>query len=196
MNYRCRVLLVLLAALAVAATPTGMAPLPAQYLKGGTFYSPDGWFQIGFQAGRWEWFEMRSFDGKADPRWPDAVNQTVAWYVREAKGDNTFVVMERYSPNAPPLDDAFMQGIESDTRKGASPGEILSNFSVERIGVPTEGSVRFSYRVVKKSGETLYRFAYVTGGEHRVWLQTHAKTAQEPRSFTRVVVSMRWLKEP
>src|SRR5437660_682190 len=43
----------LLAALClVASVPKGMAPLPGQYLKGHTSYSPDGWFPLESQEWR------------------------------------------------------------------------------------------------------------------------------------------------
>jgi len=51
----------------LAATPAGMAPLPAQYLQAAMFNSPDGWVSIHSPEGS-EWFEMRAFDGDADPR--------------------------------------------------------------------------------------------------------------------------------
>ncbi|HKO55707.1 MAG TPA: hypothetical protein VJ276_07490 [Thermoanaerobaculia bacterium] len=181
----------------LAATPSGMAPLPAQYLQGKTFHSPDGWFTIEAPSADWEWFEMRAFDGEADPRWPDGAHGTVGWYLRDPKpGGRSFVVMESYSPLAAMMDDKYMSSLEIDTRKGLTPDEAMSNFHAVRINVPTEDSIRFWYEVRKTSGETLYRFAYATGWQHKVFILGFAPTPEEPRELKRTVVSLRWVQTP
>lgn len=186
----------LLALLTLGATPQGMAPLPAQYVKGRTFSSPDGWFKVDAPAARWEWFEMRKFDGDADPRWPDSVHQMVGWMVRDPENGDAFTVLESYNPFAKMMDDVFFRELEPQTRKGATPDEKISDFHAEWIGVPEEKSIRYWYKVEKKSGQTVYRFAYITGWQHKVFLQAFSDKPEEPRIFTRMVVSMRWLKQP
>src|SRR5437763_16841301 len=102
-----RAVILLVALLSLASTPRGMTPLPAQSLRGSTFHAPDGWYTIEGPAG-WEWFEMRAFDGDADPRWPDAVRQTVAWMAQHPKTFDNVVVMETYGPADNEIDEGFM----------------------------------------------------------------------------------------
>jgi len=182
-----------MALLLLAATPAGMAPLAAQYLNEGTFNSPDGWFAMHTPNGS-EWFEMRKFDGDADPRWPDGAHQSVGWFVRGPKMPGSLLVMERYSPVGPVLDASYLNGLEADVRKAARPDEPISEFSAEVISTPMEG-IRYSYRK-KRGGRDGYEFWYVTGHEHKVFLQTSAAIREEPEWFRRVVQSFRWLKTP
>jgi hypothetical protein len=181
-----------------AATPTGMAPLAAQYLHGKTFASPDGWFTIEAPSAEWEWFEMRAFDGGADPRWPDGAHGAVGWYLRDAKPrGESLVVMETYSAVAPMIDDEYMESLEADTRKGMTADESMSDFHAVRINLPTEDSVRYWYKVKKqKSGETLYRYAYASGGQHKVFILGFSSKPEEPRELKRVMVSLRWVQTP
>jgi hypothetical protein len=188
--------LLLFAPMALASTPTGMAPLPAPYLKGTTFNSPDGWFKVDSPPGNWEWFEMRAFDGNADPRWPDPAHHTVGWYAHDTKSGESFVVLESYSPSAAPMDEEYMQGIRSGTLKSATAEEQMSDFTIERLSVPTEDTVRYTYKVVKKGGATIYRYAYATGRQRKVFIESFGETLKEPPLFTRAAVSLRWLKTP
>src|ERR1051325_2609912 len=127
--------------LVLAATPQGMAPLPAQYLHGKTFASPDGWFTVDAPSADWEWFEMRAFNGDSDPRWPDGVHGSVGWMVRDPKpGGRNFMVMETYSAVSGPIDDAYIERVEADTRKALTPDEEASDFPVVLINVPDERS--------------------------------------------------------
>jgi hypothetical protein len=82
-----------------------MTPLPPQYVRDGTFHSPDGWFEIHVPM-QYEWFEMRSFDGDADPRWP-AAHQSVAWLSRDLKTFEDLVLVESYSPGADVIGEGF-----------------------------------------------------------------------------------------
>ena len=184
----------LVALLGLAATPTGMAPLPAQYLHGGTFHSPDDWFQIHVPA-NWEWFEMRAFDGKADPRWPDAVNQTVAWMARDPKTLDYVVVMETYKPGGDVITDAYAKGFETTTRKAVEP-ETMAEFSSEPLSISGERSLHFRYKLVRKTAPPLYRFGYVTGMEHKVLISTSDEKPAEPKWFRQIAVSVGWLKMP
>ncbi len=186
----------LIALLGIAATPTGMAPLPAQYLKERTFHSPDGWFAVDAPSDTWEWFEMRAFDGDADPRWPEASHNTVAWYARDSKGSEDCAIMESYYPSGPMINDSYADGLEDDVRKTISTDQTFSNFVVESIGIPVPSSLRYRYETRKKSGTVTYHFVYVTGWEHKVFLQTTSATPKEPPLFRRLVVSMRWLQSP
>src|SRR6201999_3559228 len=157
-------------------------------LSARAFNSPDGWFRLEAPRGNWQWFEMRAFDGDADPRWPDGAHQTVAWFVRSSGQLDHFVVMESYDPSAKLLDEDYRKELERGTMRSATPNETISDFRSEWIGVPTEKSIRYSYKVVKSTGgtkETVYRFAHVTGWEHKVILQTSSATRDEPREFTR-----------
>jgi hypothetical protein len=182
-----------IALLLLAATPAGMAPLPAQYMSEGTFNSPDGWFALHTPNGS-EWFEMRKFDGDADPRWPDGAHPSVAWFVRNPKMPGSLLVMERYSPGAPMLDASYLDGLEGDVRKAARADEPMSDFSAEVITTPVEG-IRYSYRK-KRSGTDRYEFWYVTGWEHKVFIQATAATREEPKWLRGVIQSFRWIKVP
>jgi hypothetical protein len=184
----------LAAMLGVAATPTGMAPLPARYLHEGTFHSPDGWFQIHAPAA-WEWFEMRAFDGKADPRWPDSVNQTVAWMARNPKTFDSVVVLETYTPGGDVITGAYAKDFEATTRRSVAP-DTMAEFSAEPIMMSGERSLRFRYKLVRKTGPPLYRFGYVTGMEQKVLLSTSDEKADEPKWFRQIALSVGWLKEP
>jgi hypothetical protein len=182
-----------LALLALAATPKGMAPLSARYLSGRTFHSPDGWFQIDVPAG-WEWFEMRAFDGAADPRWPDAVNQTVAWMVRDPKTFDDLVVIERYTPGGDVILKPYARSFEEQTRKVVEP-DTATEFTTELVTLAGERSLHYRYKLVRKNGApALYRFGYVSGMEHKVTLSTSDKLSVEPPWFTAAVHSLRWLK--
>jgi len=183
---------VLLGLLTIAATPAGMAPLPAQYLHDGTFHSPDGWFEIHVPV-RYEWFEMRAFDGKADPRWPDAVNHTVAWLTRDPKTFEDLVVMESYTPGADVIDGAYAAAFESRTRETVKP-EVMSEYSAELLTISGEQSLHYRYKLTGKA-RTRYRFGYITGMEHKVLLSTSEATPTEPKRLRQSIVSARWLKE-
>ena len=184
----------LVALLGLAATPGGMAPLPAAYLHGGTFHSPDKWFQIDLPA-NWEWFEMRAFDGKADPRWPDAINQFVAWMAREPKTLDDVVVMETYVPGGDVITKVYAMDFESRTRKAVEP-EVMSEFSSELIMLAGERSMHYRYKVTGKSGPPLYRFGYATGMEHKLFVSTSDKKPEEPAFLRRAALSVRWLQSP
>jgi hypothetical protein len=189
--------LILSVCLLFAPAPAGMAPLPSQYLHGKTFVSPDGWFTIDAPAADWEWFEMRAFDGKADPRWPDGAHGSVGWYLRDPKrAGESLAVMETYSPFANMIDEKYLDELEADTRKALAADEEMSDFHAVPINVPEEGSVRYWYRVKAKSGETRYRFAYATGWQHKVFILGFSSTPEEPRELKRAVVSLRWLQRP
>lgn len=182
----------LLALSILAATPDGMAPLPAQYLQAGTFNSPDGWFSIHAPLGS-EWFEMRRFDGDADPRWPDGAHPSVAWFIRSPKMPGSVVLLEQYGANAPMLDDSYLRDLEGNIRK-THPGEMISEFSAELITEPVEG-IRFSYKKTEK-GSALYRFWYAIGWEHKVFLSADSASPAEPKWLTQMAQSFRWLKMP
>jgi hypothetical protein len=179
----------------LASVPRGMAPLPGQYLKGRTFHSPDGWFTIDVPEG-WEWFEMRHFDGKADPRWPDAVNSPVAWMTWDPKTFEDLMVMESYKPNGAVITDDYLHAYEEQTRKTTAADGTITAFRIEPINIPAPQSAHYVYTLVKKDGKTVYRHGYMTGMEHKVVLSTSTDTPPEPKWFLRAVVSMRWLKEP
>ncbi|MBV9493643.1 MAG: hypothetical protein JOZ54_05320 [Acidobacteria bacterium] len=174
------------------ATPDGMAPSPAQYLHGKTFQSPDGWFSIETPAEGWEWFEMAP-----GARQPDGQRKSVSWYVRspDPKGIS-FAVMETYNVNAPPIDDEYLETMEAETRKALAPDDQVSDFSAALLNVPTVNTVRYQYKVTKKSGKVGYRFAYATGWKHKVFVIGFASEPQEPRELKRVLVSLRWKKKP
>ena len=184
----------LVALLALGSTPTGMAPLPAQYLHAGTFHSPDGWFVIHVPM-TWEWFEMRAFDGKADPRWPDAVNQTVAWLARDPKTFDDLVVMESYRPGGDVIMEGFARNFEGETRKAVEP-ETVSDYRSELLMISGERSLHYRYKLVRKNRPPLYRFGYITGMEQKLTLSTSDDKPEEPKRLWQIVVSLRWLKEP
>jgi hypothetical protein len=186
--------LALAAVLGFAATPAGMAPLPAQYLHGGIFHSPDKWFQIELPA-NWEWFEMRAFDGEADPRWPDGAHDAVAWMVRDPKTFDDVVVMETYNPGGDFINGAYAADFETRTRRAVAP-EVMSDFSSELLTIAGEQSLHYRYKLTSKTRPALYRFGYATGMEHKVFVTTSDKTAQEPPLLRRVALSMRWLQVP
>lgn len=173
-----------------------MAPLPAQYVRGQTFTSPDGWFSVTTPPGDWEWFEMREFDGDADPRWPDAAHPMVAWFIRNTASGEHFTLLENYDSSEGSIDETYMSAMETGSRNGLTQDQTMSNFSISRVSVPTDDSIRYSYRIQSKSGGDIYRFAYVTGAEHKVFLQTSSATATESKTYDRFVVSLRWLKTP
>ena len=185
--------IVLVALLGLGSTPAGMAPLPAQYLRGGTFHSPDGWFEIHVPI-TWEWFEMRAFDGKADPRWPDAVNQTVAWLARDPKTFDDLVLLETYTPGGAIITEGFAGNFETQTRKAVAP-ETISEYSSELLTISGERSLHYRYRL-GGTGRLRYRFGYVTGMEHKLILSTSDDKPVEPKRLRQTVVSIGWLKEP
>jgi hypothetical protein len=184
---------VLLGLLTIAATPRGMAPLPAQYLHEGTFHSPDGWFEIHVPV-HYEWFEMRAFDGNADPRWPDAVNRTVAWLTRDPKTFDDLVVMEVYTPGADVIDDAYATAFEERTREAVKP-EVMSEFSAEVIMIGGERSLHYRYKVTSKTRPPIYRFGYAIGMVTKVMLATSDAKPTEPKRLIQSAISVRWLKE-
>jgi hypothetical protein len=184
----------LVAMLTFGATPKGMAPLPAQYLRAGTFHSPDGWFVIHVPV-NWEWFEMRDFDGSADPRWPDAINHTVAWLTRDPKTFDDLVVMESYRPGADVITESFARSFESNTRKAVEP-DTMTDYSSELLTISGERSLHYRYKLVRKNRPPLYRFGYMTGMEHKLTLSTSDDKPQEPKRLRQIVVSIGWLKEP
>jgi hypothetical protein len=184
----------LVSSLAFASTPKGMAPLPAQYLHGGTFHSPDGWFEIHVPA-NWEWFEMRDFDGKADPRWPDALNDTVAWLSRDPKTFDDLVVMESYRPGGDIITESYASSFETITRKAVEP-ETMTDYSSELLTISGERSLHYRYRLVRKNRPPIYGFGYITGMEHKLTLSTSDDKPQEPKRLWQIVVSIGWLKEP
>lgn len=186
--------IILLALLALGATPTGMAPLPAQYLHDGTFQSPDGWFAIHVPL-TFEWFEMRAFDEKADPRWPDAINQTVGWLARDPKTFDDLVVLETYEPGGNVITAGFARSFEARTRKAVEP-ETMSEYRAELLTISGEQSLHFRYRLVGKTHKPLYRFGYVTGMQHKLMLSTSDERPEEPKRLRQSVVSIRWLKMP
>ncbi|HEY4641186.1 MAG TPA: hypothetical protein VII75_07560 [Thermoanaerobaculia bacterium] len=183
-----------MALLLFAATPDGMAPLPAQYLKGGTFSSPDGWFAVHAPDGS-EWLEMQRFDG-GDPRWPDAAHDRVAWYVRGAKMPESLLVMESYRLNGEPLDDAYGKAIEpSVSGEARLHGDTISDYSYQLITTPVRG-IRYTYRKTQKDGTSKWRFWYATGTKHKVFLESSSAVNVEPKWLSGVVQSFRWLKNP
>lgn len=184
---------VFLGFLTIAATPAGMAPLPPQYLHDGTFHSPDGWFEIHVPM-RYEWFEMRAFDGAADPRWPDAVNQTVGWLTRDPKTFDDLVLLETYEPGGNVINGAYGKDFEMRTRATVKP-ETMSEFSSEVLTISGEKSLHYRYRLEGKTRPPLYRFGYVVGMEHKVMLSTSDANSTEPKRLTQSVISIRWLKE-
>jgi hypothetical protein len=184
----------LVALLGLGSTPSGMAPLPAQYLRGGTFHSPDGWFEIHVPT-TWEWFEMRAFNGKADPRWPDAVNQTVAWLARDPKTFDDLVVLETYTPGGAIITESFAGNFETQTRKAVAP-ETMSEYSSELLTISGNQSLHFRYRLAAKTGPPRYRFGYVTGMEHKLILSTSDDKPVEPKRLRQIATSIAWLKEP
>ncbi|MEA2240141.1 MAG: hypothetical protein QOC81_4865 [Thermoanaerobaculia bacterium] len=188
------VAIVLVALLGFGSTPSGMAPLPPQYLHNGTFRSPDGWFEIHVPM-NWEWFEMRAFDENADPRWPDAVNQTVGWLARDPKTFDDLVVLETYEPGGNVITEGFASAFEARTRKAVAP-EIMSEYSSELLTISGEQSLHYRYRLVKKTGKAIYRFGYVTGMEHKLMLSTSDDKPEEPKRLRQSVISIGWLKEP
>jgi hypothetical protein len=179
----------------VASVPKGTAPLPGQYLKGHTFHSPDGWFTIETPEG-WQWLEMRDFDGKADPRWPDAVNSPVAWMAMDPKTFDNLMLMESYKPNGAVITEDYLRAYEEQTRKTTAADGTVTAFRIEPINIPAAQSAHYVYTLVKKNGKTVYRHGYMTGMEHKVVLSTSTDTPPEPKWFVRAVVSLRWLKEP
>jgi len=184
---------VLLALLTIAATPSGMAPLPPQYLHDGTFHSPDGWFEIHVPK-RYEWFEMRAFDGTADPRWPDAVNQTVGWLARDPKTFDDLVVLEMYTPGADVIGEAYARSFEERTRAAVKP-EVMSGYAAEVLTIGGERSLHYRYRLEGKTRPPLYRFGYIIGMEHKVALSTSDAKPAEPKRLLQSAISVRWLKE-
>jgi hypothetical protein len=187
-----RMIHTLVVAAILAVTPSGMAPLPAQYLQAAMFNSPDGWFSIHSPQGS-EWFEMRTFDGDADPRWPDGAHHSVALYIRNPKMPGAVVLMESYAADAPMLDDSYLDGLEGDVRK-THPNETISGFSAVLITQPVEG-IRYSF-ARSKSGSTRYHFWYATGWEHKVFLHADSPTPAEPKWLREMAQSFRWLKMP
>jgi len=183
----------LLALSILAATPSGMAPLPTQYLQASMFNSPDGWFSLHSPDGS-EWFEMRRFDGDADPRWPDDAHHVVAWYMRNPKM-HSLLVMERYAVGAPMLDADYIHDIEKGVRQAGEPGDTFSEFSAALITQPVEG-IRYSYRKTSRDGSISYRFWYATGWEHKVFMEASAPTNEEPKWLREIAQSFRWLKTP
>lgn len=183
-----------IALLLFAATPDGMAPLPAQYLKGGTFSSPDGWFAVHTPDGS-EWYEMRRFDGDADPRWPDGAHGKVAWYVHSPKMPGGLLVMESYEPGGSTLDGAYAKGIEIGVRRAADADETITDFSYAIITTPVEG-IRYTYKKSKKDGTSKWLFWYLTGMEHKVFIETSAPANVEPKWLRAVAQSFRWIKVP
>jgi hypothetical protein len=185
---------VLLALLTFAATPNGMTPLPPQYVREGTFHSPDGWFEIHVPAS-YEWFEMTKFDGDADPRWPSA-DQSVAWLSRDPKTFEDVVLMESYSPGADVIDGAYARDFEERTRKTVEP-DVMSDYSSKLLTISGEQSLYYQYKLVGKNHVRPYpyRFGYVIGMEHKVMLSTSDTTAAEPKRLRQSVISLRWLKE-
>ncbi|HEX3067641.1 MAG TPA: hypothetical protein VHX14_03625 [Thermoanaerobaculia bacterium] len=184
----------LVSALAFASTPKGMAPLPAQYVHAGTFHSPDGWFEIHVPA-NWEWFEMRDFDGKADPRWPDTLNDTVAWLARDPKTFDDLVVMESYRPGGDVITESYASSFESITRKAVEP-ETMTDYSSELLTISGERSLHYRYKLVRKNHAPTYRFGYITGMDHKLTLSTSDDKPQEPKRLWQIVVSIGWLKSP
>ncbi len=184
----------LVALLALGSTPAGTAPLPAQYLRGGTFHSPDGWFEIHVPM-NWEWFEMRDFDGNADPRWPDAINHTVGWLARDPKTFDDLVVMESYRPGGAIITETLARSFENSTRKAVEP-ETMSDYSSELLTISGERSLHYRYKLVRKNRPPLYRFGYITGMEHKLTLSTSDDKPEEPKRLWQIVGSLGWLKEP
>jgi hypothetical protein len=185
---------VLVALLALGTTPSGMTPLPAQYLRDGTFHSPDGWFEIHVPM-TWEWFEMRAFDGKADPRWPDALNQAVGWLARDRKTFDDLVVLETYTPGADVIGQSYATDFETRTREAVKP-ETMDEFSSELLTISGERSLHYRYRLEGKKQPPRYRFGYVIGIEHKLTLSTSDAKPAEPKRLRQSVISIRWLKEP
>ena len=185
---------VLLALLTFASTPTGMTPLPPQYVRDGTFHSPDGWFEIHVPMS-YEWFEMTKFDGDADPRWPDA-QHTVAWLSRDPKTFEDLVLAESYSPGANVIGEGFARTFEERTRKTVEP-DVMSDYSSKLLTISGEQSLYYQYKLVGKNHARPYpyRFGYVIGMEHKVMLSTSDTTAGEPKRLRQSVISIRWLKE-
>jgi hypothetical protein len=143
----------------------------------------------------WEWFEMRAFDGSADPRWPDAINQTVAWLARDPKTFDDLVVMESYRPGGDIITESFASSFESITRKAVEP-ETMSDYSSELLTISGERSLHYRYKLLRKNRSPLYRFGYITGMEHKLTLSTSDDKPEEPKRLRQIVVSIGWLKSP
>jgi hypothetical protein len=184
----------LVAVLTLASTPKGMAPLPAQYLREGTFRSPDGWFQIHVPP-NWEWFEMRNFDGDADPRWPDAINHTVGWLARDPKTLDDLAVMESYRPGGELITESFARSFENGASKAVQP-DTMSDYSSELLTISGERSLHYRYKISRKNRPPIYRFGYITGMEHKLTLSTSDDKPVEPKRLWQIAVSIGWLKSP
>jgi len=91
------------------------------------------------------------------------------------------------------LDSSYLDGLEGNIRK-THPGETISEFSAELITQPVEG-IRYSYKK-SKNGTARYTFWYVTGWEHKVFLQAESLTPQEPKWLRQIAQSFRWIKMP
>ncbi len=137
----------------------------------------------------------RAFDGKADPRWPDALNQTVAWLARNPKTFDNVVVMETYTPGGNVITGAYAKDFESTTRNAVKP-ETMSEFSSEPLMISGERSLHYRYKLVRKAAPPLYRFGYVTGMEHKVIVSTSDEKPTEPKWFRQIAISVGWLKVP
>ena len=139
---------------------------------------------------------MRKFDGDADPRWPDGAHDSVGWYVRVPKVSATMIFMERYNPiGATELNASYLDGLEGDVQKVAKDGDKISEFFAEEITTPLEG-IHYSFRRTRRDGTATYEFWYVTGWQHKVFMQTTSPTRGEPKWFRGVAQSLQWLKSP
>ena len=103
--------------------------------------------------------------------------------------------MERYAVDAPDLNAHYLDGLEGQLQKAMDPEVTLSDFSAELITSPVEG-VRYSFMKTRAGKTPFYEFWYVTGGEHKVFIQTTASTHVEPKWLKGIVQSFRWLKMP
>src|SRR5258708_35917447 len=93
---------------------------------------------------------MRDFDGKADPRWPDAINHTVGWLARDPKTFNDLVVMESYRPGGASITETLGRSFEGSTRKAVEP-ETKVDVSPERLTLSRARAVHHPYRPRRKN---------------------------------------------
>jgi hypothetical protein len=187
-------ILFLLLALA-DAPPKGMSYVPASQIHGRTFTSPDGWFSIDAPGDDWVWLEGTAVNAGADPRNPP--KEGVTWIAHNPHWRESFIMVESQSETDTELDDGYITAFEEKFRGiYARDDKTMSKPVFQRINLPMEGSLRYTYTTTTKSGEVRHHYGYVTGRVHRITLMATVADAVEPRLFTRAIVSLRWLKKP
>ena len=190
-------MIIALLLLALADPPKGMSFVPSAQVHGRTFTAPDGWFSIDAPGDDWVWLQSeRITAGSDDPRNPPA--KGVSWTGHSEGWKAYFVITESQSQTDNALNDVYIRALERRFRATYQDqfGKTMSNFRVERINLPLEGSLHFTYSTTDKAGKVMYYYGYVSGRVHRVTLLAPTKSSVEPPLFRRAVVSMRWLKEP